>query len=82
MFHMHMFIESIDCILLPSFELKAVLLISSVKTCLSRLNLYCVCDIILLFFMNFYDFFKTMLILFFAMYFSLFSSLVDSKQFL
>ena len=33
-------IESIDCILLSSFELKAIFLISSVKTlCLSHLNL-------------------------------------------
>ena len=46
-------IESIDCILLSPFELKAILLISSVKTlCLSLLNFCCVCNIILLFFMN------------------------------
>ena len=37
------FIESIDCILLLSFELKAILLISLLKTlCLSLLNLCCV----------------------------------------
>ena len=36
-------IESIDCILLSSFELKAILLISFVKTlCFSLLNLRCV----------------------------------------
>ena len=44
--------ESIDCILLSSFELRAILLISSVKTvCLSLLNLCCVFKITL-FFMN------------------------------
>ena len=42
-------IQSIDCILLLSFELKAILLISSVKTlCLSLLNLCCVFNINLL----------------------------------
>ena len=46
-------IESIDCILLSSIELKAILLISSVKTLyLSLLNLYYVCNIIFLYFMN------------------------------
>ena len=36
-------IESIDCILLSSFELRRILLISSVKIlCLSHLNLCCV----------------------------------------
>ena len=45
-------IESIDCILLSSFELKAILLISPVKTlCLSFLNC-CVFNINLLFLMN------------------------------
>ena len=44
-------VKSINCILLSSFELKAILLISSVKTlCLSLLNLCCVFNIILLFF--------------------------------
>ena len=43
-------IESIDYILLSSFELKAILLISSVKTlCLSLLNLCCVFNISLFF---------------------------------
>ena len=47
-------IESIDCILLSSFELKAILLISSVKTlCLSLLNLCCVFNTSL-FFMNYF----------------------------
>ena len=42
--------ESIDSFLLSSFELKATLLISSVKAgCLSLLNLCCVFNIILLF---------------------------------
>ena len=39
-------IESMDCILLSSFELKAILLTSSVKTlCLSLLNFCCVFNI-------------------------------------
>ena len=51
-------IESVDCILLSSFELKAILIISSLKTlCLSLLNLYCDFNIDLLFLMNSYDFF-------------------------
>ena len=46
-------IESIDCNLLSSFKLKAVLLISSVKTlCFALLNLCRVFNITLLFFMN------------------------------
>ena len=46
-------IESIDCILLSSFELKGIMSVSSVKTlCLSLLNLCCVFNISLLFFMN------------------------------
>ena len=46
-------IKSIDYILLSSFELKAILLISSVKTLhLSLLNLCCVFNIDLLFLMN------------------------------
>ena len=46
-------IESNDCFHLSSFELNAVLLISSVKTlCLSLLNLCCVFNIDLLFLMN------------------------------
>ena len=51
--HMHVSTESIDCILLSSFELKAMLLISSVNTlCFLLLNLCCVFNISLLFFMN------------------------------
>ena len=47
-------IKSIDSLLLSSFELKAILLISLVKTlCLSLLNLCGVFDINLLFFMNY-----------------------------
>ena len=48
--------KSIDCILLSTFELKAVLLlISSVKIlCLSLLNLCCVFNINLLFFYEFF----------------------------
>ena len=39
-------IELIDCILLSSFELKPILLISSVKTlCLPVLNLCCVFNV-------------------------------------
>ena len=46
-------IKSIDCILLSSFELKAILLISSVKTlCFSLLNLCFVFSINLLFITN------------------------------
>ena len=46
-------IELIDCILLSSFELKAMLLISLVETlCLSLLNLCCVFNIDLLCFTN------------------------------
>ena len=46
-------IGSIDCILLSSFEFKAILSVSSVKTlCLSRLDLCCVFNISLLFLIN------------------------------
>ena len=46
-------IESIDCILLLSFELKEILLTYSVKTfCLSHLKLCCIFNIDLLFFIN------------------------------
>ena len=58
--------KSIDCILLLSFELKAILLIFSVKTlCFSLLNLYRVFNISLLFFEFFMIFFKTIIIYFF-----------------
>ena len=50
-------IKSIDCILLSSFELKAILLITSVKTlCHSLLNLCCA--------FNFFSFYKFFLISF------------------
>ena len=54
LFHMHIFsIESIDYILLSSFELKAILFIDSVGTlCLSLLKLCCVLNIDLSFPMN------------------------------
>ena len=43
-------IESIDCILLSSFDLRTILLITSVKTlCLSVLNLCCAFNISLFF---------------------------------
>ena len=46
-------VESIDCILLSSFEPKAILLISSIKTlCPSLLNLCCVFNINLLLLLN------------------------------
>ena len=55
--HLYVFIESI----LPSFELKAILLISSVKVLyFSLLNIYCVFNVNLLFFYEFFMiFFKT-----------------------
>ena len=49
----HVSIKSIDCILLSSFELKAILLVSSVKPLrLPLLNLCCVFNIDLPFFIN------------------------------
>ena len=59
-------IESNDCILSSSFELNAILLISSVKT-MWKYYLW---------------FLLSILILFFSRYFILFSSLVASKHFL
>ena len=51
--YVYVSIESIDCIILSSFELKAILSISPVKTLfLLLLNLCCVSYINLLFFMN------------------------------
>ena len=53
-------IESIDCILLSSFELKKIWLTFSVKTlCLSLLSLCCVLTLIYWFSWIVYDFFKT-----------------------
>ena len=49
----HVSIESIDCILLSSLALNAILLTSSVNTlCFFILSLYCDFNINLLFFMN------------------------------
>ena len=65
-------IELIDCILLLSFELKTVLLISSVKIfCLSRLNLCGTFLIDLLFFINYLI--LSLSVLFSSRYFVLFS---------
>ena len=62
--YMHVSIKSIDCILLSSSELKAILLITSVKTiCFSFLNLCCVFDISL-FFMNSFFFFEMVYFIF------------------
>ena len=60
--------ESIDCIRLSSFELKAVLLISSEEIfCLSLLNLCCVYNITFLFFKNSLWFFLRLAVLTFFM---------------
>ena len=59
-------VESINCILLSSFELKAILLISSVKTLsLSLLNLCCVFNFSLLFINSFWSSRSSTSILFF-----------------
>ena len=53
--YVYISIESIDCISWSSFELKVILLVSSVKTlCPFLLNICCVFDISLL---DFYEFF-------------------------
>ena len=72
-------IELIDCILLSSFELQAIFLTSSIKTCISLLNL-CFVFNICLFLMN--SFMKTIYISFFSflnilLYFQ-FEMLLDS----
>ena len=74
--HTHSSIESINCVLLSSFELKAIFLISSVKTlCVSLLSFSCIFNINLLFFTNSFlsslELFKT--ISFFSKCFILFS---------
>ena len=75
----YVFIESIDHILLSSFELKAILLISSVKTlCPSLLNLCCVCNISLFYCEFFLIFFKTSYITLNSLFFSLFELLQNS----
>ena len=78
-------IKSIDCILLSSFELKAILLFVSVKTsCFLLLNLFYVFNINLLFLYKlFMIFFKTVYINFiFCKWFVLFSIWATSKRFL
>ena len=77
-------IESTDYIILPPFELKAILLISSIKTfCISLLNLCCVFKY-LLFFMNYLISFLKLSTenLLSSRWFLLFSSCVTSKQIL
>ena len=55
----YLFTESIDCILLSSIAITAILLTSSVKTlCLSLLNLQCFFNTNLLLFMNSLQFFS------------------------
>ena len=67
--HAYVSIESIDCILLTSFELKTILSISSVNTLyLSLLNLCCIFNIDLLFLMNCLWFFKTIYVNFIFFY--------------
>ena len=73
--HEYVSMESIDCILLSSFELKQILLTASVKTLsLSLSNICCVFNIDLSFFMNSLYFFMTIyvnLIFFQIIYFIL-----------
>ena len=75
-------IKSIDCILFSSFERKAILLIYSVKTYFSLLNLCCVFNISFLLFMNSLSFFLNTIyvnFVFFSKYFILFPISVASK---
>ena len=60
--HVYVSIESIYCILLLPFECNAKLLISSVKTLF--LSLFCICNIDLLFLMNFLWIFKIIFVYF------------------
>ena len=65
-------IASIDCIPLSSFEPKAILLVFPLRTlCLSLLNICCVFNFNLVFFMNSLRSFlrQSMLNLFFSRYF-------------
>ena len=75
------FIEWIDCVLLSSFELKTILLISFVKT---LLNLYCIFNIDLLFFIHslWFSLSLSMSILLFSRWFILFSSWVVSTAYI
>ena len=77
-------IKSISCILFSSFELKAILLISSVKIlCSWVLNLCCTFNIDLLFLQNFCNVLRlSILSSFFSKQFILLSSWVASKRFL
>ena len=64
----YVFIESIDCIPLSSFELNAIFLIFPIKTlCLSLLNLCCVYNNNLLFF---YEFFMMFFLIIYTNFFS------------
>ena len=51
--YVYVSIESVDCILLTLFELKAILSVSSVKTCCLLLNPCYVFNIDILFFRNY-----------------------------
>ena len=76
-------IESIDCVLLSSFELKAILFSFSVKTLyFSLLNLCCVFSFDLLIFMNSLWLYLALSVLtsFFSSWFILFSRWVDFRQ--
>ena len=54
--YVYVSIKSVDCIVLSAFELKAMLLIFSVKTlCLSFSNIFCVFNISLLFLRIIFD---------------------------
>ena len=78
-------IKSIEWILLSSFELKGIFLISSVKTlCLSLLNICCVFNINLLFLMNtlWYFLILSISVLWFSRWLMLFSSWVAYKKLL
>ena len=75
-------IKSIDCIALSSFVLKAILLISSLKTLhLSLLN-FAVFSILSISYIIFFEFFKAIYISYiFSFFFVLFSIWAVSKQF-
>ena len=80
----HVSIKSIDPIHLWLFQLKEILLISSLKRlCLSLLNLCCVFNISLLFFNSFWSSLRiSILNFFFSKYFIFLSISAASKQFL
>ena len=67
LFYVYVSIKSIDYILLSSFELKAILLVSSMKTMsLSLLSLCCIFNIDLLFLYKCFDTFYVNLIFFYS----------------